>query len=281
MCKAISYATIICLAAAASAQADDVKVFLLGGQSNMQGVGLNTDLPPALQGPQNDVLMYFGSSLTVLQPGFGAGSSYFGPEITFGRTIADAFPAENFALIKYAASGTDLANAWDPNTGGTYNTFRNVVTNGLTALANAGHTTDIVGMLWTQGERDVVIGTSGQYQANLVEFIADVRTRYGTDLPFFLSQLSSGQTDLVRRASLAELNAVRQAQANVAAIDPNSYLIVTDTFGLNSDDLHFNAAGQMALGQAFGQSYIDTVPEPATLGLMGLGGLLLLRRRRA
>ena len=99
-------------------------------------------------------------------------------------------------------------------------------------------------MLWTQGERDVVIGATAQYEANLNELIADVRTRYGAGLPLFVSQLSSGQTNLIDRASNAALNELRQAQSDVAAGDPDTYLILTDTFVLNSENLHFNAAGE-------------------------------------
>tara|TARA_Y100001001_G_scaffold68567_1_gene66625 strand:+ start:145 stop:426 length:282 start_codon:yes stop_codon:yes gene_type:complete len=64
------------------------------------------------------------------------------------------------------------------------------------------------------------------------------------------------------RASLAELNLVRDAQANVAATDPNSYLIGTDPFALHSDDLHFNTEGQIALGEAFADSYVVIGDRP-------------------
>ena len=72
---------------------------------------------------------------------------------------------------------------------------------------------------------------------------------------------------------------MRQAQANVAATDPNSYLVVTDTFGLHGDALHFNTAGQIAMGEAFADAYIASVPEPATLPLLLLAACLTRRRR--
>jgi len=140
----------------------DLKVFLLGGQSNMDGRGATSGLPVALQSPQTDVLLYEGGTLGDLQPG----GSQFGPEVTFGRMIADARPGDDFALIKYAVSGTDLYGDWNPASGAAYNSFSNTVTNGLTALTNAGHTYEIVGMLWTQGENDAKDGrTATQYEA--------------------------------------------------------------------------------------------------------------------
>ncbi len=117
-------------------------------------------------------------------------------------------------------------------------------------------------MLWTQGERDAKIGqTAAEYEADLNEFIGDTRSRYGTDLPFFLSRLSSGQI-AIPETGLAE---IRAAQENVAASDPFAWVIDTDGMGLQTDDLHFNPAGQIALGEAFGQAYVESVPEPATL----------------
>lgn len=264
------------LSMAGGAEAATVKVVLLGGQSNMDGRADDAGLPAELQSPQDDVRFYHRgiSTLTTLRPGSGTD---FGPEVTFGRTVADGLPADSFALIKHALGGTSLADDWDPDTGGTYSNFRNTVAEGLSALTDAGHTYEIVGMLWTQGERDAKIGrTTAEYQADLVEFAADIRTRYGQNLPFFASRLSSGQTSI----SPAQLAEIRAGQENFAASDPHAWMIDTDGMGMKGDNLHFDAAGQIALGEAFGQSYIDVVPEPSGLMLGALGGLLAARRRR-
>ena len=244
-----------------------VKVFLLGGQSNMLGGSTDeNDLPVGLQGEQTDVLFYHNglSALGNLQPGSGSTAIAFGPEITFGRTVADTYANDSFALIKYAKGGTDLENDWDPATGAEYTTFREVVTQGLAKLTEAGHEVEIVGMLWTQGERDAKQGFEAAYETNLTNFIADIRSRYGADLPFFISQLSSQQTDI----PAAPLAQVRQAQANVAAADPDSHLIVTDTYGMQADNLHFTSAGQMALGDGFADAYQAMRSTPANLASM-------------
>ncbi|MEM9345947.1 MAG: sialate O-acetylesterase [Planctomycetota bacterium] len=261
-----------------SIHADHVKVILLGGQSNMDGRGGSGGLPQALKSPQNDVRFYYrgNPSLTTLRPGSG---DDFGPEVQFGRNVADEFSSDNFALIKHAVGGTDLDTDWAPNNGGTYNAFRNTVNAGLTALTDAGHTYEIVGMLWAQGETDAKDGrTTAQYEADLNAFIGDIRTRYGEDLPFFLSRLSSGQTDVPANG----LTQIRAAQNNVAANDSNAYLIDTDGFGLKDDDLHFNAAGQVELGEAFGNTFINAinVPEPASMLVFGVVGAFVMARRR-
>lgn len=254
------------------ASAAHLKVFLLGGQSNMVGRGAASGLPAALRGPQPDVLLYEGGSLGGLQPS----GSRFGPEVTFGRTIADARPGDHFALIKHAVSGTDLYGDWAPAGGPQYNAFAGTVANGLAALADAGHSYEIAGMLWTQGENDARDGEADAYEANLANFIASIRGSYGAGLPFFLSRLSSGQTDL----PADQLAIVRSAQDSVAAADADTFLIDTDAMSLSGDNLHFDADGQIALGQAFAASYLNSTPEPASAVLLGIGGLLLARRRR-
>ena len=268
--------------------ADDYKVFLLGGQSNMDGRADASGLPTSpvnLQQPQTDVIKFesgISSNWQDLQPR----GSQFGPEILFGRTLADALPGENIALIKYAASGTNLYSDWDPagsgdpNSPNRYERFVDSITAGLNKLTTAGHTYEIAGMLWTQGEADALNDqTTVQYQTNLNGLIAEVRSSYGSDLPFFLSQLSDNQTTTAARE--AKFDLIQAAQTNVASSDPNAYLIDTNSFSvISGDEIHFDAGGQIALGTAFAQSYLTNVPEPGSLALLGLGGLLIGARRR-
>lgn len=255
--------TALALLTAASTHAAHYKVFLLGGQSNMTGNGPKTsDLTEAQQAPQDDVWIYGGADesatkLGPLQPGWG---SPYGPEISFGRSIADGRPHENFTLIKYSKGGTNLHTDWDPATGNMYSRFKTTVGFGLEALTQAGHSYEVVGMLWTQGERDAGHErTTAEYEADLNEFIADIRTRYGAGVAFFISRLSIQQTG--REPGLHD---IRAAQDNVAAADPNAYLIDTDSFELAGDDLHFTGTGLVSLGNAFGQSYLSSLPVDAS-----------------
>ena len=84
------------------------KVYILAGQSNMAGVGMNHELPSEFLGEQENVKIYaegtIESSLrkvwSTLRPGFGSGSGAFGPELTFGKDMAKMYPDSQILLIK-------------------------------------------------------------------------------------------------------------------------------------------------------------------------------------
>ena len=241
------------LGATLGSHAAEVKVFLMGGQSNMLGRAPLSGLPLALQSPQADVLFFGGSdgtvgtTLTTLRPD-GKNPTEFGPEVTFGRAIADASPTTKYALIKYAAGGTALYNDWAPGTGAEYTAFRNTVAAGLAALHAAGHTTEIIGMAWHQGESDAIEGRQANYASNLTAFIADIRSRYGAGLPFLIGE--------IRRSNGAAFVTVADAQISVASADPKAVFIPASDLSF-LDTYHFDAASQITLGQRFAAGYAE------------------------
>ena len=131
-------------------------------------------------------------------------------------------------------------------------------------------------MIWAQGESDAdTTANANAYEANLENFISDIRLTYGTDLDFAIAQLSTSQTALDSQL----LATIRSGQASVAANDPNTFAIDSDAF-YEGDGLHYNANGQVALGNALAVAF-QAVPEPSSIMLLtGLCGLVAARRRR-
>ena len=267
-----------------TSNADVIDVYLQGGQSNTDGRASSSGLPTSpvnFQQPQADVAFFFhtqGSgraldkTLTTLRPGMSE-TSQFGPEITFGRDMADdssSNPNSSIAIIKYGNGGTNLHTQWKAggdgtttNDGGEYITFQNTVNDGLAAItaANPDDTIIIRGMIWMQGESDNASSASASaYQTNLTNFIADVRATYGANLPFVIGEIAENNGN-VNTAT------IRAAQAAVAAADSSVGFVDVDSFAMR-DHLHFNAAGQMDLGSGFAtqmQALLvpdTTVPTP-------------------
>src|SRR5690606_31130864 len=70
----------------------------------------------------------------------------------------------------------------------------------------------------------------------------------------------------------------RQRQLEYVLQDPNTTLVTTTDLARNPfDTSHFTGEATVTLGARFAEAM--PVPEPASLALLGLSGILLLRRR--
>lgn len=272
-----------------AAQATVYDIYIAAGQSNMDGRADKGDLTGNLASPQAGRLIYYAnpanpsnsgeSTITsgwqTLAPGYsippgqrGASlpTNAFGPEISFASAMADSDASPNaVAIIKVARGGTNLHTDWSP-TGYMYNGLISQVNAGMTGLINAGDTGVIRGMLWHQGESDVA--DINNYQSNLEQLIADVRTEFGNpNLPFLIGELAQTKN-----------SAFRSLQASIA--QTNAGVGFASSLGLDTTDgTHFDTTGQVLIGERFAQEMVLLVPEPASLILLGLGGMLLINRR--
>ena len=265
----------------------------------MRGSGRGEELPEHLRAPHEEVSFYapdLSSALTTLRPG-----TRFGPEITFGRGMAERLPAgplPKLAIIKHARGGTSIRDHWTPGgdattagDGADYVAFQTTVTAGLDALAIAYPQVSwqIAGILWQQGERDVVLGgtASSEYEVNFRSLIHDMRATYGSQLPFVFGRLSQQQTNLTDpgRGTPMDFALVREAQQRVHETEPTTQIVDTDTFSLLPDRLHFDTLGQQQLGTAMALAMQEllAVPEPCLGGWLPafFVAFLALARRRA
>ena len=279
--------SLIYLSTAVHVSAAHYQVYLLGGQSNGNGRADAAQLVAPLDAAQTDVRFYWhrtqaadnvGSLLedqwTDLAPGSGHGTGApvyakeFGSEVSFGRAMADAKPADNIAIIKYTHGGTTLYNDWSA-TGTQYTTFVPTVQAALTALTTAGHTYELRGMLWVQGETDSNNATgSDNYQTNLTNLIARMRTDLngGQPFPFVLSTLSNSQYTNITTVGSGPYK-VRLAQETVAAADPTVGIVITDGYSVRSDVIHFDHTALVALGQGMA-TQMQSLETAATTSLI-------------
>jgi hypothetical protein len=299
MYKAIGIAVVFVAAIGLASEraAAATKVYLLGGQSNMAGVGgYSTDLPcpTPYSLPQANPLFWnygpdhvdqwgtndpkTGDGWTPTQPQFGYKSDQFGPELSFGYKLHQAFPDDDIYLVKFAISGTTLAADWNPDgTGTCYNRFKSRVDAAIADLTAAGKSPTVAGMIWMQGESDAKNHDYAlAYGTNLTNFIADVREDFDTpDMRFVLGR----STTYYGTAEDSAL--VRYAQEAIP-------LEVSNTACFATDDLqqayggHYGTQGQIDLGIRFADQFIQT-PEPSLLvlaltGLLPLAGYLRWRR---
>ena len=239
-------------------------VFLLAGQSNMDGRGKTAELTGELANyaaplPAVGITLSTGGlrrtlvlskGIEPLQPGFTGSttglktvpSELLGPEIGFGHTLAASWPGKHILLIKCTEGGTNLREDWNPaEAKKLYNRFIELVRSTQKAIEAQGDTLSIRGLLWHQGESDAGQPV-GAYTKNLTTLIGRVRTDLGLPkLPVLIGQVyNNGKRDNIftdQKAVVAELS--------------DTYLV--ESTGLETFDkgTHFDAKSQIELGRRF------------------------------
>jgi hypothetical protein len=253
-----------------------LQVYLLGGQSNMDGGGLVTGLPPSLQVAQKDVQLFWSGrqlwqGLSAASYWSGYGGEYFGPEVSFGRSVQDATDDATVVLIKHAIGGTNLAQCWepgetrdDPGQGACYVGFLQTVDLALAGLDAAGQPWEIAGMGWMQGESDA--GTAdfaAAYADNLERFIERVREDVSApEMPFAMGLIDC-------KVHCGWRDTVRKAQRTVAGEDKRVFTVETEDLPQIADSLHFDASGMRTLGERLAAALLTEAqpetPQPAFL----------------
>jgi hypothetical protein len=200
---------------------DTVRVFYLGGQSNMDGFGYNKDLPETLQKANNEVWIFHGNPVgddipkgglglwEALIPGHGAGfssdassnqlSNRFGVELSLAQRLQELYEGERIALIKYSRGGSSIDSlaagrfgCWDPDfTGATgmnqYDFFLRTVKQAMgTRDINGDGRNDILvpeGIVWMQGESDASFSEeiADRYFSNLKRLMDLIRASFHSD----------------------------------------------------------------------------------------------------
>lgn len=185
---------------------DTIKLFFLGGQSNMVGLGKNAELPKDLSSEIDSVYIFHGNTAKdgkknggiglwqILKAGHGRLfrsteqenelSESFGPELSFGKTLKLLYPNEKIAIIKYAKGGSSLdRKSWLSMHMGTWDHEAkrkrgiNQYTHFLRSVSQALAIKDIdkdgrldylepSGIVWMQGETDAFHNKPAQRYKN-------------------------------------------------------------------------------------------------------------------
>ncbi|WP_437931415.1 sialate O-acetylesterase [Sorangium sp. So ce291] len=296
----------------ASAMAQPVKVFVLAGQSNMVGFGVGADLPPELRSQPDIWYDHYnpdaregGPYASATSTDWGAlepkgDARRYGPEITFGRAVAAAFPEQRIAIVKVAQGGTNLVDHWgrglppDPEvlyksqlyhtllgsldsatyTGDRALLYPDEVTRldgALARLESEGHDVEIAALIWMQGENEAGWSAAFRYGDALRGFIAAAREDLRVpDLPVVLGRISDNLYPAnggpIAAGREANIDAVRAAQVAVADEDPRVAWVDTDDFTPRAPDdaYHFDSAAYQVLGQRFADAYIALASGEST-----------------
>ena len=250
-CRCLStFAAVVfaCSLVVLSAQAAEkpVLVFILAGQSNMEGHGFVKADPKRNGGKgsleqvaperfphliakdgrwvvRDDVWIHYLDRKGKLTVGYGAQPDRIGPELGFGHVIGDACD-EPVLLIKLAWGGKSLARDFrPPSSGGEVGPYyTEIVQRTKRILAqlktefpefgDRGYT--LAGFGWHQGWNDRVNQAfNEEYERNMANFIRDIRKDLGVkDLPFVIAETGMNGKEETHPRALS----LMKAQAAVA-----------------------------------------------------------------
>jgi len=264
---AVAVVAALCTAAPAREKPDQpIKVFILAGQSNMEGQGVvSMDHEKYYNGGKgnlvwsmkhsasakkmrhlrdaggnwvvrDDVRISFKAKgkvrkggLTVGYTGY-RGHSHIGPELQFGHVVGDALE-QPVLLIKTAWGGKSLyVDFRPPSSGGTVGPYyTKMVEEVRAALAELGDRKyEIAGFVWMHGWNDMCTKPAiPEYAENLVNLVHDLRKEFGAaDMPVVVGELGNGGPAKPGSA----MEALRKAQREGTARISNARFVETQGF---------------------------------------------------
>ena len=261
----------LAFATTSTALADDtVKVFILAGQSNMEGHGKVDAEQKANQGKgslewlvnnpgtakqfkhlvdakgkwiaRDDVQIWYLGRKGNLLPKYGFREGFIGPELGFGHVVGNAID-EPVLLIKLAWGGKSLAKDFrPPSSGGEVGPYykellkltREVLGDAKTLFPQyTDRKLELVGMGWHQGWNDRVNQAfNDAYETNMANFIRDVRKEFkAPDMAFVIGQM--GNDGLKADKDGSPRDYIKKAQAAVpeaSEFKSNAICVRTDRF---------------------------------------------------
>jgi len=243
-----------------------IKVFILAGQSNMEGQGVvEMDHSEYYNGGKGNLVWSMENSasadkmrhlrddngnwvvrddveisfkargtqrkggLTIGYTGYG-GSSHIGPELQFGHVIGDHYD-EPVLLIKTAWGGKSLYVDFRPpsSSGEVGPCYTKMIEEIYAALGELNYDNfDLACFVWMQGWNDMcTIPAIPEYADNLVNLAKDIRKEFNvSDLPFIVGELGNGGPT-TKPGAMADF---RKAQREGTARIENAVFVETTAF---------------------------------------------------
>lgn len=273
---------------------DSVRVFYLGGQSNMSGFGKNSELPDSITSNLNNVWIFQGNPApdedrsggvgkwAEITPGHGWEfttdgeknnlSEFFGVELSFAKKIREYYPNDKIAIIKYARGGISIDSLASGGWGSLEPDYRgqngiNQYDHFLRTVHLAFDDRDIdndgiedylvpTGIIWMQGESDgrFTEDIARRYYNNLRRLIDLIRAALHTDDLPVVIGKISDSGKTKSGKSWKHGELVQYAQEKYVRTDQNATIVRSTKNYGYYDEYHYDSKGYIDLGEKFAEA---------------------------
>ncbi|MEN8125412.1 MAG: sialate O-acetylesterase [Bacteroidota bacterium] len=273
---------------------ETIRLFYLGGQSNMEGYGQNSELHDSFKTEFKNVWIFHGNPTPdekengglgkwdVLKPGHGVGfssdginnklSDRFGIELSFAKKLQELYPNEKIALIKYSRGGSSIDSlaagqfgSWEIDYSGTnginqYDNFLVTIKEALKTKDIDGNGKDDLlipsGIIWMQGESDAAYTEeiANRYYSNLKRLMDLMRASFYTDDLAVVLGKISDSWNVKDGKVWEYGELVQYAQEKYAKTDKNAAIVRSTRYYKYSDPWHYDSNGYIDLGVKFAEA---------------------------
>lgn len=265
MRTSLAILTAITMSLTSHAEAKHIKIYLLTGQSNSLGTTANKkdDDPanPPASAVDKKIPFYWsnrstragdrpavligdsGQKITTLQKqqGEGKNTTFWGPEIAFGRAL-HAAGERDFMIVKASRGGG--GNGFWVKDGQMYNHVIKTISNAVAAIEKHGHTFEIVCLLYVQGE------SNNAAEAKVAgKRFADLLDQLRNDLPNARNMQAVIGGIAAGGATKDETR--RQQKELAEKREDITYFSNLDLKGQLYDRLHFDKKAKLEIGRRF------------------------------
>jgi hypothetical protein len=223
-----------------------MKSILLIGQSNMAGRGFIEAVPPIYN--EHIHMLRNGRWQMMAEPlNFDRHISGVGPAASFAQAWTEDHPGESIGLIPCAEGGSSI-DEW---------AIDGLLTRHAISEAKfAMETSELVGILWHQGESDSYGQRYKRYEDQLLSLLKHFRKELNVpDIPIVIGELGHYLGEVGFGKSAVEYKHINQVLSKVAHNEKNCYFVSARGLTANPDGIHIDAISQRKFGLRYYEAF--------------------------
>lgn len=223
-----------------------MKSILLIGQSNMAGRGFIEDVPPIYN--EYIKMLRNGRWQMMAEPlNFDRHISGVGPAASFAQVWTEDHPDEFIGIIPCAEGGSSI-DEW---------AIDGILTRHAVSEAKfAMETSELVGILWHQGESDSYGERYKTYEDKLLSLLKHLREELNApDIPIMIGELGHYLGEVGFGKSAVEYKQINQILSKVAHTEKNCYFVTSKGLTANPDGIHIDALSQRKFGLRYYEAF--------------------------